>query len=106
MSNDYDDSGSYQPCKFPEQSKLIIASTLHLMSHYTANSQNPEACPRLASAIERHLRCLADMPGLSPVLQRTCQQLYNHWQQRMEQTMQAPQKVSIFRRMMFGIRTA
>jgi hypothetical protein len=46
------------------------------MSHYTADGKG---CVKLASVIERHLKALAALPGLSPVLTATCQQLSEQW---------------------------
>jgi hypothetical protein len=54
-------SGSAQP-------ELLISAALHLMSHYSANSGEAGACVKLAAVIERHLKALAAMPDLAPVL--------------------------------------
>lgn len=59
--------------------ELLIASVLHLMSHYLADIDNAGAGANLSLAIERHFQALSAMPGLSPVLRGTCAQLAQHW---------------------------
>ncbi len=58
-----------------ENPALLVAAVLHLMSHYTAVDATAEANIKLASVIERHLKILANLPDLAPVLSTTCQQL-------------------------------
>ena len=61
---------------------LMVASLLHLMSHYTVNSAGKEGegpCVKLASVIERHLNALARLPDADPVLRATCEQLGAKW---------------------------
>ena len=58
---------------------VMIASLLHLMSHYTARDEEDRPCVRLASVIERHLCALARLPELDPVLRATCEQLCEKW---------------------------
>jgi len=59
--------------------ELMLSAVLHLMSHYTANAADNGGCVKLASVIERHLKALAALPGLAPVLSATCQQLSEQW---------------------------
>jgi hypothetical protein len=59
--------------------ELLIASVLHLMSHYLADIDNAGAGPNLSLAIERHFQALSAMPGLPPVLRGTCSQLAQQW---------------------------
>jgi hypothetical protein len=66
----------YQPGQHPE---LMLSAVLHLMSHYTAHAADHGGCLKLASVIERHLKALAALPGLAPVLSATCQQLSEQW---------------------------
>lgn len=64
------------------QPELLVSAVLHLMSHYTVNSTQSDAeqsRTRLASVIERHLKALANLPDLAPVLKATCQQLSEQW---------------------------
>lgn len=56
------------PTRTPAQPELLVSAVLHLMSHYTANVQEGGSCTKLASVIERHLKALADLPDLAPVL--------------------------------------
>lgn len=78
------------------QPELLVSAVLHLMSHYTASSQENQGCTKLASVIERHLRALAELPDLSPVLRATCRQLSEQWACVVERAMQLPEKQSRF----------
>lgn len=81
-----------QPNAAPAQPELLVSAVLHLMSHYTANSQESGACIKLASVIERHLKALADLPDLAPVLRATCRQLSEQWGAVVEKAMPQPEK--------------
>ena len=61
------------------QDTLLVASLLHLMSHYSAKGDGEPPCVKLASVIERHLCALARLPTLDPVLRATCEQLADQW---------------------------
>ena len=69
---------------------VMIASLLHLMSHYTARDENDRPCVRLASVIERHLCALARLPELDPVLRATCEQLCEKWAGMVDDGMPRP----------------
>ena len=69
---------------------VMIASLLHLMSHYTARDEDDRPCVRLASVIERHLCALARLPELDPVLRATCEQLSATWAGLVDSGMPAP----------------
>ncbi len=85
---------SQQPGQRPE---LMLSAVLHLMSHYTANA-GEGGCVKLASVIERHLKALASLPGLAPVLAATCQQLSEQWAGEVERAM--PAQASFLARIM------
>lgn len=89
--------------------ELLVAAVLHLMSHYTtnytANLQERHSCVKLASVIERHLKALADLPSLAPVLRTTCRQLSAQWAAVVERTMPQPIKFTLFARIMSGKRS-
>jgi len=87
-----------EPNDAPAQPELLVSAVLHLMSHYTANSQETSACVKLASVIERHLKALADLPNLAPVLRATCLQLSEQWGAVVESTMPRPEKYNLFSR--------
>ena len=74
----------------PVRPELLVSAALHLMSHYAAGKQENEACVRLASVIERHLKALADLPGLEPVLRATCGQLSEQWGDVIERSLPPP----------------
>ncbi len=84
----------------PTQPELFASAVLHLMSHYTANVGESGACIKLASMIERHLKALADLPDLAPVLRATCQQLSEQWAMVVERAMPQPEKTNLFARLM------
>jgi hypothetical protein len=66
---------------------VLVAAVMHLMSNYTVNASGTGACLRLAAVIERHLKALADMSDLAPVLRATCQQLSGQWAALVERSM-------------------
>lgn len=84
------------------QPELLVAATLHLMSHYTADG----GCVKLASVIERHLKALAALPEITPVLRATCLQLSEQWKTVVERTMPKPDKHPRFSTLLLGARFA
>ncbi|MES2740402.1 MAG: hypothetical protein V4754_05560 [Pseudomonadota bacterium] len=92
-------AGSRQP-------ELMLSAVLHLMSHYTARSAEQGACLKLAAVIERHLHALADLPGLAPVLQATCQQLSEQWAGVIERQAPRPPASSFLSRVAAGAKAA
>ena len=98
-----------EPNEAPAQPELLVSAVLHLMSHYTAhhqtNQQETNGCTKLASVIERHLKALAALPNLAPVLRTTCQQLSEQWATLVERSMPAPAKYNLFERLITGNRT-
>ena len=80
--------------------ELLVSAVLHLMSHYTANISETGDCIKLASVIERHLKALADLPQLAPVLSATCQQLSEHWATVVERAMPQPERPTLFVRLL------
>ncbi|MBF8177487.1 hypothetical protein DBR37_16780 [Herminiimonas sp. KBW02] len=93
-----------EPNAAPAQPELLVSAVLHLMSHYTANNQESSSCIKLASVIERHLKALADLPDLAPVLRATCQQLSEQWATVVERAMPPPEKFKLFTRLVAGAR--
>jgi hypothetical protein len=87
-----------EPTTAPAQPELLVSAVLHLMSHYTAHSQESRSCIRLASVIERHLKALADLPELAPVLRATCQQLSEQWA-IVEKAMPQPERLRLLSRL-------
>ncbi|MFZ6750430.1 hypothetical protein [Undibacterium sp. Ren11W] len=89
----------------PAQPELLLAAVLHLMSHYTANSQaETGSCVKLASVIERHLKILADLPELAPVLSATCQQLSEQWAGLVERSLPQQNKLNLLARLVGATR--
>ncbi len=89
MAIDHTDPIYLAPAAGGQQPELMLSAVLHLMSHYTADGKG---CVKLASVIERHLKALASLPGLAPVLAATCQQLSEQWATVVEQTLPPQQK--------------
>ena len=81
------------------QDTLLVASLLHLMSHYSARSPWPvggeQPCVKLASVIERHLCALSRLPDIYPVLRATCEQLAERWAGLVDQQLPPPVKRSL-----------
>ena len=102
MVTDTMDTALFAPSDAPAQPDLLVCATLHLMSHYTTGG----GCVKLASVIERHLKVLADAPGLAPMLRATCQQLLEQWANVVERTMPQSEKIGLFNQLMRGSRFA
>lgn len=103
MATDTMDSAMYEPSG-RTQPELLLSAVLHLMSHYTANNHDSQSCTRLASVIERHLKALAELPDLAPVLQATCLQLSEQWAALVDRTMRPAQRPNLFLRLIAGDR--
>jgi hypothetical protein len=96
MATDILNPAFFEPSEGSTQPELLISAVLHLISHYTANVNETGACIKLASVIERHLKALADLPELAPVLRATCQQLSEHWATTVERALPQPEKFKLF----------
>lgn len=94
-----------EPNGVSSQPELLVSAVLHLMSHYTANVSETGSCIKLASVIERHLKALADLPDLAPVLRATCLQLSEQWATVVERAMPRPEKLNLFTRLVSGTRS-
>lgn len=90
----------------PQRDAVMLASLLHLMSHYTARDEADRPCVRLASVIERHLCALARLPELDPVLRATCEQLCEKWAGLVDDGMPRPVKRNFIERIMGGRKAA
>src|SRR5476649_1028256 len=86
--------------------ELMLSAVLHLMSHYTAGSDDAGGCVKLASVIERHLKALASLPDLAPVLSATCQQLSEQWAGVVERALPAQESGNFLTRIMARARSA
>jgi hypothetical protein len=100
MATDAMNHSIFEPNGAPAQPELLVSATSHLMSHYTAEG----GCVKLASVIERHLKALADLPELPPVLRATCRQLSEQWAAVVERTMPRPEKFNLLSKFMNGAR--
>lgn len=84
----------------PQREAVMLASLLHLMSHYTARDEKDKPCVRLASVIERHLSALVRLPDLDPVLRATCEQLCERWAALVDEGLPRPVKRNLIERIM------
>lgn len=84
------------------QPELLLSAVLHLMSHYTTGTREGQSCTKLASVIERHLKALADLPDLAPVLQATCRQLSEQWAVLVDQSIRPAPRPNLFLRIIAG----
>lgn len=101
MSTDHADPIFLEASKASTHPELLVSAVLHLMSHYTVNvGEEGVVCVKLASVIERHLKALASLPTLAPVLRATCQQLSEQWATLVENALPKPERQSILSRIM------
>lgn len=90
----------HEPSTTSTQPELLVAATLHLMSHYSADG----GCVKLASVIQRHLKALAALPEAAPILRATCLQLSEQWEVVVERTLPRPDKFKRFGKLLLGTR--
>lgn len=90
------------PASVRGQHVLLVASLLHLMSHYTARGDGERPCVKLASVIERHLCALSRFPDIDPVLRATCEQLAERWAGLVDEQLPRPVKQPLLARFMKG----
>jgi hypothetical protein len=104
LEDGMDDHLTYQtplaPRNASKQNAHLVASLLHLMSHYSARSEREEPCIKLAAVIERHLTALSRLPGVDPVLRASCEQLSETWGDLVDVRLPVPTKRNIFARFM------
>lgn len=96
-------AASVEPPRRAAQPELLVSAVLHLMSHYSS-ARNDADGSKLAPVIERHLKALADLPDLAPVLRATCRQLSVQWANMVGKTKRASAKRNLFHRLIVGPR--
>ena len=99
MNHPFPDTAMPAP-GMPQREAVMLASLLHLMSHYTARDEKDKPCVRLASVIERHLCAVTRLPELDPVLRATCEQLCERWAALVDEAMPRPVKRNFIERIM------
>ena len=92
MKNQIAEEALQVPSTAGSDNVVLVASLLHLMSHYTARSEDQQPCLKLASVIERHLTALSRRPDADPVLRATCEQLSEQWAALVDERMPQPTK--------------
>jgi hypothetical protein len=100
MNNSFADETLPQPGR--NQDVLLVASLLHLMSHYIVRGESEQPCVKLASVIERHLCALSRLPEIDPVLRATCEQLADQWAGLVDAKLPAPARQPLLARFMKG----
>jgi hypothetical protein len=100
MNHSFIDSALPPTPAMLQRDAVMLASVLHLMSHYTARDDKDKPCVRLASVIERHLCALARLPDLDPVLRATCEQLCERWAALVDAAIPRPVKRNFIERIM------
>jgi hypothetical protein len=72
-------------------SELLISAVLKLISQHGAlNAADTEAVAHSAATIEQHLKTLAALPDMEPILRATCLQLSEQWGMLLEQQRPKP----------------
>lgn len=104
MASETMNAAFFEPSNSAPQPELLVSAVLHLMSHYTANGQESPGCAKLAAVIERHLKALAELPDLAPVLRATCRQLSEEWAGIVERTVRTASRQNRFLRFVAGER--
>ena len=93
---------SFLPHSASPQAELLVSSALHLMTHYSAQAAQAGSCVKLASVIERHLKAIAGLGELDPVLRATCEQLSEQWAALVDQATPEPLQPSLLSRFIKG----
>ncbi|HEY4073986.1 MAG TPA: hypothetical protein VGM52_12875 [Herbaspirillum sp.] len=78
-------------------SELLISTVLQLISRHgtlAAANTDAETVGRSAATIEHHLKALAHLPDMEPILRATCQQLSEQWGLLHEQQRPKPSSAS------------
>jgi hypothetical protein len=96
----------FPPTAPSSQPDLLVSAALHLMSHYGTRPGADTACLKLACVIERHLKALAALPQLSPVLQGTCTQLAEQWAAHIDACTPRPARPGLLARALAGTAAA
>lgn len=74
-------------------SEFLISSVLQLISRHGTLTDS-EAVAHSAATIEQHLKTLADLPDMEPILRATCLQLSEQWGMLLEQQKPKPSAFS------------
>jgi hypothetical protein len=95
-------AGPSQPRVAPE---LLISTVLQLISQYGARADiQGDSAMHSAAMIESHLKTLATLPDMEPILRATCQQLSEQWGMLHEREMPKPASATFITRLISGPR--
>ena len=106
MTSAFSPSDFFDSAPPSSQPDLLVSAALHLMSHYGTRPGADGACLKLACVIERHLKALAALPELSPVLQGTCTQLAEQWALHIDACSPRPARSGLLMRALAGASVA
>ncbi|RXZ33370.1 hypothetical protein D9O50_13530 [Oxalobacteraceae bacterium CAVE-383] len=82
----------------------MISAVLQLISRHGTLAAGSEDAVRSAAAIEQHLKTLAALPDMEPILRATCQQLSEQWGMLLEQQQPKPASSAFITRVISGPR--
>jgi hypothetical protein len=86
-------------------SELLISTVLQLISQYGARADmQGDSAMHSAAMIEGHLKTLASLPDMEPILRATCQQLSEQWGMLHERQMPKPASSAFITRLISGPR--
>lgn len=85
-------------------SEFLISAVLQLISRHGALASESEEAARSAATIEQHLKTLADLPDMEPILRATCLQLSEQWGMLLEQQRPKPASSAFLTRLISGSR--
>ena len=85
-------------------SEFLISTVLQLISRHGALRMESGDAARSAAAIEQHLKTLADLPDMEPILRATCLQLSEQWGMLLEQQRPKPASSAFITRLISGTR--
>ena len=77
---------------------------MQLISRHGALRMESGDAARSAAAIEQHLKTLADLPDMEPILRATCLQLSEQWGMLLEQQRPKPASSAFITRLISGTR--
>jgi hypothetical protein len=85
-------------------SEFLISAVLQLISRHGTLAADTEAAAHSAATIEQHLKTLAALPDMEPILRATCLQLSEQWGMLLEQQQPKPTPSAFITRLISGSR--
>jgi hypothetical protein len=85
-------------------SEFLISAVLQLISRHGTLAADSEAAAQSAATIEQHLKTLAGLPDMEPILRATCLQLSEQWGMLQEQRQPKQTSSAFITRLISGSR--